>query len=260
MAIPTHLLSTTLPSSPAPYWTYLVNVHILTRSVIDACCTQLNSRGTGQKPTKIVSDVALSSLLLMRTYRSWYSNSFSNAGAKNTCGISPLSLLSCFTQHYLVATATSLDKSENKVQIHHLHLKRFHMMKRLRKSVQYIRRYSTDYAFFWPCRTRRSQMSCQLRSYWTEVHEIFTRYTGIICAVNAHIEVAISRSVLEYQSDKCGEFNCHFLTKLVAMAMSLVISEKEVQISHLLPKRFHLVKRLRKSVLRIMRYCSPRNH
>ena len=34
--------------------------------------------------------------------------------------------------------ATSLDKLENKVQIHDLHVKRFHMVKRLRKSVQYI--------------------------------------------------------------------------------------------------------------------------
>jgi len=31
--------------------------------------------------------------------------------------------------------ATSLNKSENKVQIDHLHPKRFHMVKRLRKSV-----------------------------------------------------------------------------------------------------------------------------
>jgi len=27
---------------------------------------------------------------------------------------------------------------------------------------------------------------CQLWSYWTEFHEIFTRYTGMICAVNSH--------------------------------------------------------------------------
>jgi len=47
-------------------------------------------------------------------------------------------------QHYLVAMATSLDKLENKVQIHHLHVKRFHMV----KSVQYVQRYSTKYARF----------------------------------------------------------------------------------------------------------------
>jgi len=40
------------------------------------------------------------------------------------------------------------DKLENKVQIHHLHVKRFHMVKILRKSVQYVRRYSTKYACF----------------------------------------------------------------------------------------------------------------
>ena len=51
-------------------------------------------------------------------------------------------------QHYLVAMATSLDKLENNVKIHHLHVKRFHMVKILRKSVQYVRRYSTKYACF----------------------------------------------------------------------------------------------------------------
>jgi len=43
------------------------------------------------------------------------------------------SLLSRFTQHNFVAMATSLDKSEKKVQTHHLHLKRFHVVKRLQK-------------------------------------------------------------------------------------------------------------------------------
>jgi len=37
--------------------------------------------------------------------------------AKNARGISPPSLLSRFTQIYLVAMATSVDKSENKVKI-----------------------------------------------------------------------------------------------------------------------------------------------
>jgi len=39
-----------------------------------------------------------------------------------------------------------LDKLKNKVKVHHLHLKCFHMVKRLWKSVQYIRRYSTKNA------------------------------------------------------------------------------------------------------------------
>ena len=33
-----------------------------------------------------------------------------------------------------------------KLQIHHLHIKHFHMVKRLQKLVQYIQRYSTKYA------------------------------------------------------------------------------------------------------------------
>ena len=47
---------------------------------------------------------------------------------------------------------------------------------------------------------------CQLWSYWTEFHKIFTQYTDIIYAVNAHIEIAISCSISECQSDECGEF------------------------------------------------------
>jgi len=35
---------------------------------------------------------------------------------------------------------------ENKVQIHNRHVKRFDMVKILRNSVQYVRRYSTKYA------------------------------------------------------------------------------------------------------------------
>jgi len=47
--------------------------------------------------------------------------------------------------------AMSLDKLENKVQICHVQVKRFHMVKIVRKSVQYIRRYSTKYAIFFGC-------------------------------------------------------------------------------------------------------------
>jgi len=53
--------------------------------------------------------------------------------------------LSSFWQHYLVAMATSLYKLENKVQVDYRHVKRFHMVKRLRNSVQCVRRYSTKY-------------------------------------------------------------------------------------------------------------------
>jgi len=38
--------------------------------------------------------------------------------------------LSGFSKYYLVAMATSLDKSENKVQFDHPHLKRFYTVKK----------------------------------------------------------------------------------------------------------------------------------
>ena len=115
--------------------------------------------------------------------------------------------LSHFSQYYLVAMATSLAKSENKVQILHLHPKCSHTVKRLPKLVQYIERYSTKYASF----VATSYLTftnepCQLWSYWTEFHEIFTWYTSIICAVNALTEVSISHSISECQRDESGEF------------------------------------------------------
>ena len=99
----------------------------------------VNSGGTGQKPTKYRSDVAWSSLLLDRQ---WYSNSFWNASAKDASGVSLRSLLSP-NIIWLLWQRTSLDKSENKVQVDHMHLKRFYTVKRVQKSVQYVRIYST---------------------------------------------------------------------------------------------------------------------
>jgi len=57
----------------------------------------------------------------------------------------------------------------------------------------------------------------------------------------------IIHSVSECQSDESAEFGI-FCTKLVAMATSFEISEKEVQIDHLHRESFHSVKTLRKSV------------
>jgi len=76
------------------------------------------------------------------------------------------------------------------------------------------------------------------------VHEICTRYRGIIYAVNAHIDVAISHFVSEYQSDKCRGWVGNFARKLVAMTTSLNISEKEVRIDHLQFNTYHMVQRL----------------
>jgi len=68
-------------------------------------------------------------------------NSVTNASTscKSLVKISPVtSTLIIFSQYYLVAMATPLQKLENEVglQIHHLHVERFHTVKRLRKSVQ----------------------------------------------------------------------------------------------------------------------------
>jgi len=74
----------------------------------------------------------------------------------------------------LVAFATSLDKSENKLQIHHLRIKRVHTVKRLRKSVQYIGdiRWNTPFFGAVSYLTFTNEL-CQLWSYWTEFHEFF---------------------------------------------------------------------------------------
>jgi len=56
-----------------------------------------------------------------------------------------------FSQYYLVAMATSLEKLEKGVQIHHLHVERFHIVKRLRKLVQYVQSYSTKCTSFFGC-------------------------------------------------------------------------------------------------------------
>jgi len=99
--------------------------------------------------------------------------------------------------------STSLDKFEDNVQIHHLHQKCFHVVKRLRKSVQNIWRYSTKYASFlvvlYP--DVHNEL-CQLWSYWAKFTKFLHFYRGIIYAINAHIEVAISYSVSECQSDE----------------------------------------------------------
>ena len=92
-------------------------------------------------------------------------------------------------QNYVVVMAISLDKLENKVQIHHLHVERFHMVKILRKSVQYVRRHSTKYASYLAVSylTFSNELH-YLWSYQVEVHQIFTRYSHMTSAANAHIK------------------------------------------------------------------------
>ena len=68
--------------------------------------------------------------------------------------------------------------------------------------------------------------------------------------------MALSHTVSEWQSDKCRgrQFCLIFATKLVAMATSFKISEKEGRIDHLPFNIYHMVQRLCKSVQRILRY------
>ena len=191
--------------------------------------------------------------------------------------------------------ATSLDKSGIRVQIDHLHPKCFHKVKILWKLVQYILRYSTEYASFLDVLYQKFiNERCQLWSYWTKVLEIFTRYRGILSAVNAHIEVAICHSVLtwqrslRYRKKKVGLVICNSITtiwckdcenrssgswdtsapsekiwydtKLVAMATSLEISEKEVQIVHLHPNALIRWKDCENRSSGSWDNLSPRNH
>ena len=71
--------------------------------------------------------------------------------------------------------------------MYHLHVKCFHMVKRLRKSVQSIRRYSTKYVSFLAVSylTFTNEL-CQLWSYWTEFQKFSHNIETFICAVNAH--------------------------------------------------------------------------
>jgi len=93
--------------------------------------------------------------------------------------------------------------------------------------------------------------------YLTKVHDMFTRYRGIIYAVNAHIEVAICHSVSECQSDRCiGVGN--FSTKLVALTTSLKKSEKESRFDYLQFSTYRMVQRLLKSVQPILRYVGSK--
>jgi len=166
--------------------------------------------------------------------------------------------LASLRQHYLVAMATSLTTSKNKVQIYYLHKVLSYDVKTAKIDPVDPEIFDNIRQFFGRVVPDVHELS-HLWSYWTEFHEIFTPYTGITCAVNSHFEVAISHSVSKCQSDKTGKFAI-FFTESVAIATSLEISEKEVQIVHLHRKCFHSVKRLRKRFSGYWDNCSLINH
>ena len=121
-----------------------------------------------------------------------------HAAIWRTCKECSISLPS-LRQHYLVAMATSLNKLENKVQIHHLHIKRFHMVKKIENwsSISNdIRLYMPVLAVSYQTYANRP---CHLWSYQAEVHRIFRRCSPIISAVNAHSQTMILQFVFQHQ-------------------------------------------------------------
>jgi len=121
--------------------------------------------------------------------------------------------------------ATSLDHWQNIVLFHHRHVKRFHVVKRLWKSVQYIRRYSTKYVESRRQHATQFRLASSQPKLLDHLQQNFTRYSGISGAIYSCTYAALSHTVSEYQSDERVEFT-NFCTKSVAMATALEISKK----------------------------------
>jgi len=135
----------------------------------------------------------------------------------------------------MVAMATSLEKLENKVEIHHRHVKRYHMLKRYehRSSI------SGD--------IQRNMFSAETTG------PIFTKNLHDIVALVALFNYAYTRRYpIPFLNARAAKLLI-FRTNLFAIATTLEILEKEIRLDHLHPKRLHSVKRLRKSVQWIMR-------
>jgi len=62
------------------------------------------------------------------------------------------------------------------------------------------------------------------RNYWTDLHQNFTRYSGISGTIKSYIYTALFYTVSECQSDEVRSLP--FFTKSVAMATSLEIAKK----------------------------------
>jgi len=144
---------------------------------------------TRQKFTKFLHDIATSSPLLVRTFRQWYCNSFSDDSAKNACAISrrswhfpKINWLSW--QRPSINRKTGIDLSSA--------LKALSCGENTVKIGQHILRYLTKYASFWPCRKKVYKWAPFSLELLDQRSRNFTRYRGIICAVNADIQVAIS--------------------------------------------------------------------
>jgi len=245
-----------------------------------------------QKFTKFLHDVATSSPLVMRTFRQWYCNSFSSDSVKNASGINRRS------RYFLKIIWLPWQRPLTYWKTRHRTIvctqSTFIWWKDCKNwsSISWDIRLNTPvFAMSYKQFTNEPRF---LWSYWTKVLEIFTRYRGILSAVNAHIEVAICHSVLtwqrslRYRKKKVGLVICNSITtiwckdcenrssgswdtsapsekiwydtKLVAMATSLEISEKEVQIVHLHPNALIRWKDCENRSSGSWDNLSPRNH
>jgi len=154
----------------------MANVEILTRSLIDTCSTQLNSEGTGQKPTKSIPDVAWSSQLLMCTY----------ASAKNARGISLPSLLS----PNIIWLPWQCPFTNWKIRYWSIICTQSAYI--LSKDCENWSSISWDIwlntPVFWPCHTRRSQMSSVNSGvtgpkFTKLLHDIEASFTLLMCTL-----------------------------------------------------------------------------
>jgi len=104
----------------------------------------------------------------------------------------------------LFAMATSLDKWENKLLFNHRHVKRFHMVKRWRKSVQYVQRYSTKYVKPREHATQFPFVSLfSAETTGPNLTKFFTRNSGVSDAIiYACTYTTLSHSVSKWHSDK----------------------------------------------------------
>jgi len=210
---------------------------------------------TRQKFTTFLHDIATSSPLLACTFRQWYCNSFSNDSANNASGISRRSWHVPKTNwlqwqqpstnwktwyRYIICTQIAFiwwKDCKNRSSISGdiwLNMPVF---------CHVVKKYTNEPFFLW--------------SYWTKVHEIFTRYRGITCTVNTPIEVAISHSILDWQSDECsgvGNFTPFLPLNWLPWRRPLRYRKKVERCDHLQFNTYHMVQRLWKSVQRILRY------
>jgi len=154
---------------------------------------------TQQKFTKFLHDIAASSPLLMHIFRQWYCNSFSNYSAKNASAISRRSW------HYTEINWLPWQRPSTNRKTRYRSIICTQSAFTWWKDSKNWSSISWDTSLNMPVFRKKSiQMSPVFSGVTGPKFQIFTRYRGIICAVNVHIEVVISYFVLDWQSDNAG--------------------------------------------------------